>query len=136
MLNTYNYLVSFSIQEFESPDESGSYTDYLKQVFLNSTATDFPHNEKQDLEAKIEPEMPTGTPAAMGSPNGVSTTIISTEELHFPSSSNSESGRFPQTSSLSYINSELCDSEQAERVLDTVSLSFSNHPVTIAVQEL
>ncbi|EFO16921.2 hypothetical protein LOAG_11582 [Loa loa] len=78
--------------EFESPDESGSYTDYLKQVFLNSTPADFPHDEKQDLEAKIEPETPTGTPTAMGSPNGVSTTIISTEELHFPSSSNSESG--------------------------------------------
>ncbi|VDK83369.1 unnamed protein product [Litomosoides sigmodontis] len=74
--------------EFESPDESGSYTDYLKQLFLNSTSTYFTHNEKQDLEAKVEPE----TPTAMGSPNGVSTTIISTEELHFPSSSNSESG--------------------------------------------
>ncbi|CAG9540746.1 unnamed protein product [Cercopithifilaria johnstoni] len=78
--------------EFESPDESGSYTDYLKQVFLNPTSTDFPHNEKQDLEAKIELETPTRTPTTMGSPNGVSTTIISTEELHFPSSSNSESG--------------------------------------------
>uniref|UniRef100_A0A0R3RWI9 DUF4476 domain-containing protein n=1 Tax=Elaeophora elaphi TaxID=1147741 RepID=A0A0R3RWI9_9BILA len=78
--------------EFESPDESGSYTDYLKQVFLNSTSTDFSHNEKQDLEAKIEPETPAGTSTAMGSPNGVSTTIISTEELHFPSSSNAETG--------------------------------------------
>ncbi|MCP9257782.1 hypothetical protein DINM_001035 [Dirofilaria immitis] len=54
--------------------------------------TDFALNDKQDLEAKIEAETPTGTPTAMGSPNGVSTTIISTEELHFPSSSNSESG--------------------------------------------
>ncbi|KAM3729166.1 LPS-assembly protein LptD [Dirofilaria immitis] len=83
--------------EFESPDESGSYTDYLKQVFLNSTATDFALNDKQDLEAKIEAETPTGTPTAMGSPNGVSTTIISTEELHFPSSSNSESGLLAST---------------------------------------
>lgn len=77
------------------PDESSSYTDYLKQVFLNSTPVDFSHNEKQNLEAKIEPETPADTPA-MGSPNGVSTTIISTEELHFPSSSNSESGMFLQ----------------------------------------
>ncbi|KAL3989323.1 hypothetical protein ACH3XW_27210 [Acanthocheilonema viteae] len=84
--------LKISKSEFELPDESGSYTDYLKQVFLNSTSTDFSHDEKQDIEAKIEPETPTGTPTAMGSPNGVSTTIISTEELHFPSSSNSESG--------------------------------------------
>uniref|UniRef100_A0AAF5PJH9 Uncharacterized protein n=2 Tax=Wuchereria bancrofti TaxID=6293 RepID=A0AAF5PJH9_WUCBA len=82
--------------EFESPDESGSYTDYLKQVFLNPAAN-FPHNEKQNLEMKIEPETPTGTPTAMGSPNGVSTTIISTEELHFPSSSNLESGLLANT---------------------------------------
>ncbi|VDM95025.1 unnamed protein product [Onchocerca ochengi] len=79
--------------EFESPDESGSYTDYLKQVFLNSAPADFALNNK-DLEAKIEPETPTETPTTVGSPNGVSTTIISTEELHFPSSSNSESGKF------------------------------------------
>ncbi|OZC06364.1 hypothetical protein X798_06650, partial [Onchocerca flexuosa] len=77
--------------EFESPDESGSYTDYLKQVFLNSTSADFALNDK-DLETKIEPETPTETSTTVGSPNGVSTTIISTEELHFPSSSNSESG--------------------------------------------
>uniref|UniRef100_A0AAF5Q751 Uncharacterized protein n=1 Tax=Wuchereria bancrofti TaxID=6293 RepID=A0AAF5Q751_WUCBA len=82
--------------EFESPDESGNYTNYLKQVFLNPAAS-FPHNEKQNLEMKIEPETSTGTSTAMGSPNGVSTTIISTEELHFPSSSNLESGLLVNT---------------------------------------
>lgn len=100
LLNAFEQCDFLSFQEFESPDESGSYTDYLKQLFLNSASTDFSHNEKQDLEAKVEPE----TPTAMGSPNGVSTTIISTEELHFPSSSNSESGVFPQVSFIfSYI---------------------------------
>lgn len=81
-------------QEFDTPEGSGNYTDYLKNVFLNPTNPEISFTEKHDDEAKDSSVTAVACPA-MGSPNGgVSTTIISTEELHLPSSSNLESGEF------------------------------------------
>ncbi|VDN03440.1 unnamed protein product [Thelazia callipaeda] len=94
-------------KELESVDESSNYTEYLKQLFLNATSQYSDSAEKQNCDTRIEMDTTAACPAVepiVESPNRVSTTIISTEELHF---ANSESGLLSNTTASQTLPNSL-----------------------------